>query len=250
MRMEMEAMGNITGKILKNGLEQVLRTKRAQNKMTSWFVYQEMKMEVTERLRNEGGVEPNSREGAAALLLECVRNMPISIPEGSAIAGTQDDAFSPSYALINPSFEVESFAGYCDPLAVYNDIEPDETFTKERIERVRNYYAETEYVKRLGEIYEKVENDIAEVAYFVEPVTGHIIPDMRAILKLGTNGVFNGVTDLVGALHGHASWEDQVKVDKDTGRSSPCPEIVRLQRSVLGRLYQRLHACLLCRGEG
>lgn len=103
------------------------------------------------------------------------------------LPGTQRDAFARSYALINPSFKVESFAGYCDPTAVFGDIEPNEEFTPERIEKVRAYNGDTEYGRVLAEAYAKAERYTGEVAFFMEQVTGHVIPDLRPTLKYGVN---------------------------------------------------------------
>ena len=58
-----------------------------------------------------------------------MKNIPISLSENVVFAGVQRDAFAKSYALINPSFTVEGFSGYCDPMAIYNDIEPNDEFT-------------------------------------------------------------------------------------------------------------------------
>ncbi|MHB9138433.1 MAG: pyruvate formate lyase family protein [Victivallaceae bacterium] len=166
------------------GLKKILEYKYSQNVFKGWFLYQEIKMEVREELVSRG-LNPDAAENQAEILNLCVERMPLSIPEGSFIAGTQDDAFSPSYALINPSFKVETFAGYCDPVAVYNDILPDDEISAERITKVRNYYASTIYAKALGEIYKGTGLITKEVAFFVEPVTGHVIPDCRPILKYG-----------------------------------------------------------------
>ena len=124
--------------IFLTGLNKLLDAKSKQVKLTGWFVYQELKMFVREEFASRG-LDPDAAVNQPEILLECLKKMPLSIPEGSALAGTQDDAFSPSYALINPAFRVETFAGYCDPLAVYDDISPDEEFSAERIARVRNY---------------------------------------------------------------------------------------------------------------
>ena len=102
-------------------------------------------------------------------------------------AGTQDDGFARSYALINPSFKVEEFSGYCDPTAVFGDIEPNDEFSKDRIEAVRKQYENTPYVQELGKVYKSAENYTKEVAFFVEQVTGHLIPDFRFALKHGLN---------------------------------------------------------------
>lgn len=167
-----------------NGLNILLENKRSQKKITGWFVYQEIKMTVRESFASRG-LDPDAPENQGDILCECLQKMPLSIPRGSVLAGTQDDAFSPSYALINPAFRVETFAGYCDPVAVYDDIAPDEDFSAERIARVRDYYSNTKYVRQLKDVYKKAGALTEEVAYFAEPVTGHIIPDIRPILKQG-----------------------------------------------------------------
>ena len=174
--------------IWRSGLEQLIAYKRSQCRMTGWFVAQENKMNVREEMR-AAGKDPDAAENQAELLCECVRRLPLDIPRGSVIAGTQDDAFSPSYALINPAFQVETFAGYCDPVAVYDDISPDDEFPAERIAKVRNYFSNTPYVKALNEVYRKGGEAIREVVYFVEPVTGHVIPDFRGIMKDGVSAI-------------------------------------------------------------
>ena len=134
--------------IFAEGIEKLLQWKFAQKRMTGWFEYQELKMRVRQRF-----TDPDAPERQPEILCECARQMKLSIPEGSVIAGTQDDAFSPSYALINPAFRVETFAGYCDPVAIYDDLEPDAEFPRERIEAVRRYYAATPYVNALKQVY-------------------------------------------------------------------------------------------------
>ena len=128
--------------LFNEGLEQLFAAKLRQKQLTGWFEYQEIRMREREAMR-AAGRDPDEARHAGELLCRCVERMPLSIPAGSVFAGTQDDAFSPSYALINPGFQVESFAGYCDPVAIYADIEPSEAIPAERIEAVRNYYRET-----------------------------------------------------------------------------------------------------------
>ncbi len=176
-------------------IDKLLDYKKKQTKLTDWFSYQEIKMDVAKQMQ-QSGCDPDAPELQAEILCECVRRMPLSIPVGSLIAGSQDAAFSPSYALINPTFEVESFAGYCDPLAIYDDLKPDDEFTPARIEKVRSYLASTPYVKALSKVYEKTGDETSEVAYFVEPVTGHTIPDMRPILARGVNSI---ITEMASA---------------------------------------------------
>ena len=172
--------------ILKEGAELVRKAKRSQECMDEWFFVQEIKMQECEAMRVEGR-NPDDAAGQAELLCRVVRRMPISIIKGSAIAGTQDGAFSASYALINPSFKVEEFTGYCDPTEIYDDVSsnPEKGLTKERIQAVRQYCEKTAYVDGLRAIYAEAGDEINEVVYFVEPVTGHTIPDLHPYLKNG-----------------------------------------------------------------
>jgi pyruvate-formate lyase len=176
--------------ILKEGAELVRKAKRSQECMDEWFLVQEIKMQECEAMRLEGK-NPDGAAGQAELLCRVVRRMPISIIKGSAIAGTQDGAFSASYALINPSFKVEEFIGYCDPTEIYDDISPNPQsgITKQRIQTVRQYWEKTAYVSDLRAIYAKAGDEINEVVYFMEPVTGHTIPDLRPFIKDGVRAM-------------------------------------------------------------
>ena len=172
--------------IFAEGVEKLRRHKRGQHRLDEWFYVQECRMKAREEMLRETR-DPDGAEGRSELLCRMMEAIPLSIPEGSAIAGTQDGAYSPSYALINPSFEVESFAGYCDPTAAYDDIEPDpeQGLSRERIDRVRAYWKERPYVRKLQEIYDESGAEAREVVYFMEPVTGHTIPDLRPFLQHG-----------------------------------------------------------------
>lgn len=118
-----------------------------------------------------------------------MKKIPISLSDNAVFAGVQRDAFAKSYALINPSFTVAGFSGYCDPMAIYNDIEPNAEFPKERIDRVRAFTAKSKMVEMLGETYGKAENCTKEVIFFVEQVTGHVIPDFRYALAHGVDAM-------------------------------------------------------------
>lgn len=156
---------------------------RSLKRLDGWFRVQEIRMKYAPRYKR---LHP---EVAAARMLErVVDELPISIDRAAVFAGTQRDAFARTYALINPTFKVESFEGYCDPLAVYNDIKPNAEFPRQRIEAVREFYEKTPYVKQLKQVYGEVESDTAEVTYFVEQVTGHTIADFRPVLKNGVAG--------------------------------------------------------------
>jgi len=170
--------------IFARGTTRLLEYKFAQKRLTGWFEFQELKMQLREQ-----HPAPDAAESQAEILCRCVEKMKLSIPRGSVIAGTQDDAFSPSYALINPAFRIETFAGYCDPVAIYDDLTPDAEFPPERIEKVRSYYTKTPYVQALKKVYETTGRLTEEVVFFVEPVTGHTIPDLRNVLAKGIDAL-------------------------------------------------------------
>lgn len=151
-------------------------------RLDGWFLIKEIEM----RYNNKYG-HCSEEVKKAKLLCDALREIPISLSENAVFVGTQRDAFAMSYALINPSFTVEGFSGYCDPMAIYNDIEPNEEFNEERINKVRQFTAESKMVKMLGKTYDDAENYTKEVIFFVEQVTGHVIPDFRFALKYGVD---------------------------------------------------------------
>jgi len=169
-----------TDKKLDAKADALFGNERSLKRLDGWFLVQEIRMKCAGLY---GDLHPEI--AAAKTLMRVVEDLPLSIDNSAVFAGTQRDAFARTYALINPTFKVESFEGYCDPLAVYKDIEPNEEFTKERIEAVRSFFEKTPYIKQLKEVYKKAENDTCEIAYFVEQVTGHTIADFRSILRGG-----------------------------------------------------------------
>lgn len=154
--------------------------KRAGMRLDGWFIAKEAELRLADEFSGE-----NEEVKKALILREIVKTIPIYLSDYQIFAGTQDDAFARSYALINPSFKVEEFSGYCDPAAVFSDIVPNDEFTAERIEAARSKFAETEYAVKLGEVYGKNECYTKEVIFFFEQVTGHLIPDMRFAIKYG-----------------------------------------------------------------
>ena len=153
-------------------------------RLDGWFLAKETEMLAQKRY---AGLSEEVQK--AHLLCEVLREMPLSLSDNAIFVGTQRDAFARSYALINPSFTVKGFSGYCDPMAIYNDIEPNDEFPAERIDKVRRYTASTKMVKLLGDTYGKAEKDTKEVIYFVEQVTGHVIPDFRYALRHGVDAL-------------------------------------------------------------
>jgi len=160
--------------------EALFREQKQLRRLDGWFLIQELRMEHD---ADFASLKPELR--AAALLEVVVEKLPLSLSRHAVFAGTQNDAFARSYALINPSFRVEGFEGYCDPIAVFNDIKPNKEFPRERIDRVKAFFTSTPYVKELRSLYSSIEAETGEVAYFVEQVTGHTIADFQGALHEG-----------------------------------------------------------------
>ncbi len=158
----------------------LFKHERAKMRLDGWFIAKEKEIEIFDSFE---GMDEEIKK--ATILKEIIKDIPLDINENQIFAGTQNDAFARSYALINPSFKVEEFCGYCDPTAVFGDIEPNEEFTKERIDSAREKFGKTEYAVKLSEVYSKCEDYTKEVIFFVEQVTGHLIPDFRYALRHG-----------------------------------------------------------------
>jgi len=126
-----------------------------------------------------------------AILLESVcEQLPIFIESGQIFAGTEEDAFSASYALINPAFRIESFQGYNDEIAFYDDVKPNDKIadfkvTGQMIEDNRKFWSRHPSVIKIKDIYKETGNQTKEAVYFVERVTGHTIPGFEEVLEEG-----------------------------------------------------------------
>ena len=174
------AKGEITQKANK-----LFREERAKKRLDGWFMARELAFEAT-------GFDHSqiSEEMMAAKELENIlHKLPLSISDNNVFAGTQSDSFARSYALINPAFQVETFSGYCDPTAVFGDIEPNEEFTEERINLMRERTKKGDYVTDLCAVYDKYTKYTGEVTFFIEQVTGHLIPDFRKAIKVGLKNI-------------------------------------------------------------
>lgn len=168
----------------------LFKEKRAGNRLDGWFIAKEKELELEKVYADE-----NEEVRKALILRDIIKTIPLSISDYQLFAGTQDDGFARSYALINPTFKVEEFSGYCDPTAVFGDIEANEEFSQERIDGARAEFGKSEYAKKLGEVYGPAECYTKEVIFFFEQVTGHLIPDMRYALK-------HGVKDMIAKIEG------------------------------------------------
>ncbi|MDR3314040.1 MAG: hypothetical protein LBS96_06240 [Oscillospiraceae bacterium] len=162
---------------------------RAIDRLEGWFLAREAARTADET--GAAGEPPLLR--AAQELRAMLRELPLSLSPNAVFAGTQRDAFARSYALINPEFRVETFSGYCDPTAVFGDVAPGGALTAERIEDLRNYTRQGAYVQELSAVYAAHERSMREVTFFVEQVTGHLIPDFRWVLRHGVNALINEI---------------------------------------------------------
>lgn len=187
--------------IYKNGeitemAKALFKEERAIMRLDGWFLAKE-----TERWNEEKyqGMHPEVKK--AHLLCDVMSTIPLTLSDNAIFVGTQRDAFAKSYALINPSFTVEGFSGYCNPTAIYDDIEPNETFSKERIEGIRTYMENTPMVSMLNQVYGKAEDYTKEVIFFVEQVTGHVIPDFRSALKFGVDALIKEAEQKTGDFY-------------------------------------------------
>lgn len=164
----------------------VQRQNQATTRLDGWFFVQEIRMRALQRLRASSPALSRVLTQAHLFAAVC-DELPLSIRSGEVFAGTQDDGFARTYALINPEFKVETFAGYCDPMAIYHDITPDAALgiTQERIDTVRDFWSQEEYARALNDVYAQTGLETSEVVYWVEQVTGHTIADFQPALHDG-----------------------------------------------------------------
>jgi len=161
---------------------------RARTRLDGWFYIKEIQQEHAGKF---AALPLELR--AANTLKEVAKALPLELSEHAIFAGTQRDAFARSYALISPRFEVKEFSGYCDPTAVFDDIEPEQSITAEKVAAVRERDRQSDYVRQLADVYKKAEGYTSEVIFFIEQVTGHLIPDVKPVLALGVTGVIAGI---------------------------------------------------------
>ena len=157
----------------------LFREERETGRLDGWFYAREAAMQ---------DVPPDdmpSEARACAELSRMIDALPLSLSDNAVFAGTQRDAFARTYALINPAFQVETFSGYCDPTGVFDDIVPNEEISRQRIDALRKKTSDSRYVRELTQVYSDFANYTEEVAFFVEQVTGHVVPDFRFALRHG-----------------------------------------------------------------
>lgn len=160
------------------------KEERSMNHLEGWFLAKEIQRECDEKFKDD----PDCIR-IAKTQVEVMKRIPLSLGDYHVFAGTQDDSFARSYALINPAFTVDSFSGYCDPVAVFGDIDPIGDITQERIDDLKEYNNHTKFADALRHAYDLAGDDTSEAIYFIEQVTGHLIPDVRPMLAGGTESI-------------------------------------------------------------
>ena len=160
------------------------KEERSLNHLEGWFLAKEIQRECDEKFKDD----PDCIR-IAKTQVEVMKRIPLSLGDYHVFAGTQDDSFARSYALINPAFTVDSFSGYCDPVAVFGDIDPIGDITQERIDDLKEYNNHTKFADALRHSYDLAGDDTSEAIYFIEQVTGHLIPDVRPMLAGGTESI-------------------------------------------------------------
>jgi formate C-acetyltransferase len=153
---------------------------RSIDHLEGWFLAKEIMRRCDEEFQDE----PDSIR-IAKTLKEIAGELPLWISDYHLFAGTQDDSFARSYALINPAFTVDSFSGYCDPVAVFGDIDPIGDITQERIDDLKEYNNHTAFADALRRAYDIAGDSTSEAIFFIEQVTGHLVPDVRPLLRYG-----------------------------------------------------------------
>lgn len=161
-------------------------------RLDGWFLIKEIQAKYEKKF----SMLPRAIK-AARILDKVVEELPISISKNAVFAGTQNDAFAKSYALINPNFKVETFSGYCEPAAVFNDITPNKEFTKNRIGKMKKYVSDSEFAFDLQNAYREVGGETKEAVFFIEQVTGHTIADFRPVINGGIRSLLEKIDEKI-----------------------------------------------------
>lgn len=211
----MELFKILTPEELSEKAKKLYQEERSSHKiLNGWFLSREIAWQADRTMQEN---DPELR--AAGELEAIIEELPLEISDHAILAGSQRDAFAASYALINPAFEVETFRGYCDPLEVYDYAQPNGDITGDRIKVMRSRAAESDYVKNLSSVYDAYSEYTGEVAFFVEQVTGHMVPDFRYALKKGVKGLTEQID---GKLKQGGLAEKQIKNYEAMKRSLNC----------------------------
>ncbi len=171
---------------LKGYLDLIIKRNAEKHNLIGWVLAKDIQRRKLLEISNK-----YSPAMTQAILLETVcEQLPIFIEPGQIFTGTEEDAFSASYALINPAFRIESFEGYNDEMTFYDDVKPgskiaDIEVTAQMVKDNREFWSKHPSVAKIRDIYKKTGNQTKEAVYFVERVTGHTIPGFEGALEEG-----------------------------------------------------------------
>ena len=215
------------------------KEERSLNHLEGWFLAKEIQRECDEKFKDD----PDCIR-IAKTQVEVMKRIPLSLGDYHVFAGTQDDSFARSYALINPAFTVDSFSGYCDPVAVFGDIDPIGDITQERIDDLKEYNNHTKFADALRHAYDLAGDDTSEAIYFIEQVTGHLIPDVRPMLAGGTESIrggdrkdyFEAMKISLDALEVLADRYAALAEEKEAAASGEAKERYRLMKDTLKKV--------------
>lgn len=175
---------------LKKYLDLIIKRNAEKQNLIGWVLAKD----IQRRKLLEIGDKYSPAMTQAILLATVCDQLPIFIEPGQIFAGREEDAFSASYALINPAFRIENFEGYNDEMAFYNDVKPgrkiaDIKVTEQMIEENRIFWSKHPSVVKLRDIYKETGNQTKEAVYFMERVTGHTMPGFEEALKKGLKDI-------------------------------------------------------------
>jgi hypothetical protein len=120
---------------LKKYLDLIIKRNAEKQNLIGWVLAKDI-----QRKKLLGIGDKYSPAMTQGILLESIcEQLPIFIEPGQIFAGTEEDAFSASCALINPAFRIESFQGYNDEMAFYDDVKPGDKIADIKITKQMIY---------------------------------------------------------------------------------------------------------------
>jgi len=175
---------------LKKYLDLIIKRNAEKQNLIGWVLAKDIQRKKLLEIGDK--YSPAMTQG---ILLESIcEQLPIFIEPGQIFAGTEEDAFSASYALINPAFRIENFQGYNDEIAFYDDVKLGDKIseieiTEQMVGKNRKFWGKHPSVVKIRDIYKKTGNQTREAVYFVERVTGHTIPSFEEALEKGLKNI-------------------------------------------------------------
>jgi len=143
---------------LKKYLDLIIKRNAEKQNLIGWVLAKDIQRKKLLEIGDK--YSPAMTQG---ILLESIcEQLPIFIEPGQIFAGTEEDAFSASYALINPAFRIENFQGYNDEIAFYDDVKLGDKIseieiTEQMVGKNRKFWGKHPSVVKIRDIYKKLE---------------------------------------------------------------------------------------------